>query len=156
MSRTCQNGIKGAKAPIRWVYASWRRWFYRYWSRVAVNLDCFLPYTVGETIAPFDKDRIYPLQGLVTEFAFFIISRFKIVQARFDIVEIPTITEGIYVAYMIWGRYYVITCVKYLMISPSIVSVFYYKISVAVKYGDNIPLHILAVHIDSPITIQTN
>ena len=37
---------------------------------VAVKLDCFLPYTVSETIAPFDKDRIYPLQGLVTEFAF--------------------------------------------------------------------------------------
>ena len=37
---------------------------------VAVKLDNFLPYTVGETIAPFDKDRIYPLQELVTEFAF--------------------------------------------------------------------------------------
>lgn len=37
---------------------------------VAVKLDNFLPYTVGETIAPFDKDKIYPLQGLVTQFAF--------------------------------------------------------------------------------------
>lgn len=28
------------------------------------------PYTLGEMITPFDKDRIYPLQGLVTQFAF--------------------------------------------------------------------------------------
>lgn len=28
------------------------------------------PYTLGTTIAPFDKDRIYPLQGLVTNYAF--------------------------------------------------------------------------------------
>lgn len=37
---------------------------------VAVILDNFLPYTVGEIIAPFDKNRIYPIQGLVTVFAF--------------------------------------------------------------------------------------
>lgn len=37
---------------------------------VAVILDDCLPYTVGELIAPFDENRIYPLQGLVTKFAF--------------------------------------------------------------------------------------
>lgn len=37
---------------------------------VAVITDNFLPYTVGEHIAPFDENRIYPLQGLVTVFAF--------------------------------------------------------------------------------------
>ncbi len=37
---------------------------------VAVILDNDLPYTVGEIIAPFDKNRIYPIQGLVTKFAF--------------------------------------------------------------------------------------
>ena len=37
---------------------------------VAFLLDDFFPYTLGEMIAPFDKDRIYPLQELVTQFAF--------------------------------------------------------------------------------------
>lgn len=37
---------------------------------VAYLTDEFIPYTLGEMIAPFDKDRIYPLQGLVTQFAF--------------------------------------------------------------------------------------
>lgn len=37
---------------------------------VAYPTDEFSPYTLGEMIAPFDKDRIYPLQGLVTQFAF--------------------------------------------------------------------------------------
>lgn len=37
---------------------------------VAFLLDEFSPYTLGEMIAPFDKDRIYPLQGLVTQFSF--------------------------------------------------------------------------------------
>ena len=37
---------------------------------VAYLTDEFSPYTLGEMIAPFDKDRIYPLQGLVTQFAF--------------------------------------------------------------------------------------
>lgn len=37
---------------------------------VARLADDFAPYTLAETIAPFDKDRIYPLQGLVTEYAF--------------------------------------------------------------------------------------
>lgn len=32
--------------------------------------DDFAPYTLAETIAPFDKERIYPLQGLVTGYAF--------------------------------------------------------------------------------------
>ena len=32
--------------------------------------DEFAPYELAETIAPFDKERIYPLQGLVTEYAF--------------------------------------------------------------------------------------
>ena len=37
---------------------------------VAYLTDDFSPYTLGEMITPFDKDRIYPLQGLVTQFAF--------------------------------------------------------------------------------------
>ena len=37
---------------------------------IAYLTDGFAPYTLGTTIAPFDKDRIYPLQGLVTNYAF--------------------------------------------------------------------------------------
>lgn len=37
---------------------------------VAYLADEFAPYELAETIAPFDKERIYPLQGLVTEYAF--------------------------------------------------------------------------------------
>ena len=37
---------------------------------VAYLADEFAPYTLAEMIAPFDKDRIYPLQGLVTKYAF--------------------------------------------------------------------------------------
>ena len=37
---------------------------------VAVLTDDFAPYTVGETIAPFDENRTYPIQGLETKFAF--------------------------------------------------------------------------------------
>ena len=37
---------------------------------VAYLTDDFSPYTLGEMIAPFDENKIYPLQGLVTQFAF--------------------------------------------------------------------------------------
>lgn len=37
---------------------------------VAYLTDEFAPYELAETIAPFDKERIYPLQGLVTGYAF--------------------------------------------------------------------------------------
>ena len=37
---------------------------------IAYLTDEFAPYTLGTTIASFDKDRIYPLQGLVTQYAF--------------------------------------------------------------------------------------
>ena len=37
---------------------------------VAFLLDDFSPYTLADMIAPFNKDRIYPLQGLVTQFTF--------------------------------------------------------------------------------------
>ena len=37
---------------------------------IAVKLDNELPYTVGEIIAPFDKNRTYPRQELITKFAF--------------------------------------------------------------------------------------
>ena len=37
---------------------------------VAVILDDTVPYRVGEIIQPFDKDRIYPIQGLETKFVF--------------------------------------------------------------------------------------
>ena len=37
---------------------------------VAFLTDEFSPYTIGEMIAPFDKDQIYPLQGLITQYAF--------------------------------------------------------------------------------------
>ena len=37
---------------------------------VAFLTDEFAPYVLSDTIAPFDKERIYPLQGLVTQYAF--------------------------------------------------------------------------------------
>lgn len=37
---------------------------------VAYLADEFAPYTLAEMIAPFDKDRIYPVQGLITKYAF--------------------------------------------------------------------------------------
>ena len=37
---------------------------------VAFLTDEFSHYTLGEMIAPFDKDQIYPLQGLITQYAF--------------------------------------------------------------------------------------
>ncbi len=37
---------------------------------IACLTDEFSPYVLGKHIAPFDKDRIYPLQGLVTVYAF--------------------------------------------------------------------------------------
>ena len=37
---------------------------------IAYLTDEFAPYTLGTTIAPFDKDRISPLQGLVTNYTF--------------------------------------------------------------------------------------
>lgn len=37
---------------------------------VAYLADEFAPYTLAERIAPFDEDRIYPLQGLVTKYTF--------------------------------------------------------------------------------------
>ena len=37
---------------------------------IAYLTDEFNPYTLGEMIAPFDKDQIYPLQGLITQYAF--------------------------------------------------------------------------------------
>ena len=36
---------------------------------VAYLADDFAPYTLAEMIAPFDKDRSYPMQGLVTGYA---------------------------------------------------------------------------------------
>lgn len=37
---------------------------------IAVIVSDGLPYTLGETIAPFDENKLYPIQGLVTKFAF--------------------------------------------------------------------------------------
>ena len=37
---------------------------------IAYLTDEFSPYTLGEMIAPFDENKIYPLQGLVTQFSF--------------------------------------------------------------------------------------
>ena len=37
---------------------------------VACLTDEFAPYVLSDMIAPFDKERIYPLQGLVTQYAF--------------------------------------------------------------------------------------
>ena len=37
---------------------------------IAYLVDEFSPYILAEMIAPFDNDRIYPLQGLVTNYAF--------------------------------------------------------------------------------------
>ena len=37
---------------------------------VAYLTDEFSPFVLGNHIAPFDKDRIYPLQGLILQYAF--------------------------------------------------------------------------------------
>lgn len=37
---------------------------------VACLCDEFYPYELGKTIAPFDENQIYPVQGLVTKYAF--------------------------------------------------------------------------------------
>ena len=37
---------------------------------VAYLTDEFSPFVLGNHIAPFDKDRIYPLQGLISQYAF--------------------------------------------------------------------------------------
>lgn len=37
---------------------------------VAFLLDEFAPYVLSDMIAPFDENKIYPLQGLVTQFSF--------------------------------------------------------------------------------------
>lgn len=37
---------------------------------VAYVADDFAPYILAERIAPFDENKIYPMQGLETEFCF--------------------------------------------------------------------------------------
>ena len=37
---------------------------------IACVLDDFSPYTLASEIAPFDENQIYPVQGLVTKYAF--------------------------------------------------------------------------------------
>ena len=37
---------------------------------VAYLADEFSPYALSDMIAPFDESKIYPLQGLVTHYAF--------------------------------------------------------------------------------------
>lgn len=37
---------------------------------VAYLTDEFSPYALSDMIAPFDENKIYPLQGLVTHYAF--------------------------------------------------------------------------------------
>ena len=37
---------------------------------VACLRDEFFPYELGMSVAPFDEHRIYPVQGLVTKYAF--------------------------------------------------------------------------------------
>lgn len=37
---------------------------------VAILCSNELPYEIGEIVAPFDKDHIYPIQKLITKFAF--------------------------------------------------------------------------------------
>lgn len=37
---------------------------------VAYLTDEFAPYVLSDMVAPFDKERIYPMQGLVTQYAF--------------------------------------------------------------------------------------
>lgn len=37
---------------------------------IAYLTDEFSPFVLGNHIAPFDKDRIYPLQGLISQYAF--------------------------------------------------------------------------------------
>lgn len=37
---------------------------------IAVLIDDTLPYRLGEVIAPFDEERIYPRQTLITKYGF--------------------------------------------------------------------------------------
>ena len=37
---------------------------------VACLCDEFYPYELGKTVAPFDENQIYPVQGLTTKYAF--------------------------------------------------------------------------------------
>ena len=37
---------------------------------VACLRDEFFPYELGSSVAPFDEKQIYPVQGLVTKYAF--------------------------------------------------------------------------------------
>ena len=37
---------------------------------VACLCDDFSPYELGKTVAPFDENQIYPIQGLTTKYAF--------------------------------------------------------------------------------------
>ena len=37
---------------------------------VACLRDEFYPYELGSSVAPFDENQIYPVQGLVTKYAF--------------------------------------------------------------------------------------
>ena len=37
---------------------------------VACLRDEFYPYELGTSVAPFDENQIYPVQGLVTKYAF--------------------------------------------------------------------------------------
>ena len=37
---------------------------------VACLCDEFFPYELGSSVAPFDENQIYPVQGLVTKYAF--------------------------------------------------------------------------------------
>lgn len=37
---------------------------------VACLCDEFCPYELGTSVAPFDEKQIYPVQGLITQYAF--------------------------------------------------------------------------------------
>ena len=37
---------------------------------IACLKDSFAPYELAKTVAPFDEERIYPIQELVTQYAF--------------------------------------------------------------------------------------
>ena len=76
-----------------------------------------------------------------------VISRFKEVKLRFNIIIVRTITERIYVADITGIRNNYAVIIHNGNVSPRVVSIFYHNSAVTVKQRDNISLNVLSVDI---------
>ena len=74
-----------------------------------------------------------------------IVAGLQIVKPRFFVIEIPTITEGIFMPYMLGVGYFIPLSVKHNMVAPRVVLVSYHNLAVIVKYGYYITLHVFTV-----------